>query len=120
MKITCRNCDGEMETLEIKKFEINQFMDGGFEAEATELDNHIFLLFGERLGTVVIEDREVENALTVKIDARNLDVIKNTLEVINNQVFNQGGSFSDYDKKLLDALLGDNWINKYAIGEKQI
>ncbi|WP_338630839.1 hypothetical protein [Clostridium baratii] len=56
MKITCRNCDGEMETLEIKKFEINQGMDEGFEAKATELDNHTFLLFGERLGTVEIEE----------------------------------------------------------------
>ena len=82
MKITCRNCDGEMETLEIKKFEINQFMDGGFEAEATELDNHTFLLFGERLGTVVIEDRKVENirwslvliALSQKIDDIKLNI----------------------------------------------
>ena len=60
------------------------------------------------------------NALTVKVDVRRLDCIKNAIEVINNKVVCQGGFFSDYDKELLNALLGDNWMIEYAIGRKHI
>lgn len=81
MKITCRNCDGDMETVEIKKFKINQFMDNGFEAKVTELDNHNFLLFGERLGTVMIEDTNQDidwdlilNAVSQKINDLKLNI----------------------------------------------
>ncbi len=56
MKITYKNCDGDIEIVEIKKFEVYQGIDGGFEAKATMYDGDCFLLFGERLGTVKIED----------------------------------------------------------------
>lgn len=56
MKITCKNCDGKIETVEIKKFEICQGIDGDFEAKAIMDNDDCFLLFGERLGTVMIED----------------------------------------------------------------
>ena len=56
MKITCKNCDGEIETIEIKKFEVYQGIDGDYEAEVTMVDGDYFLLFGERLGTVKIID----------------------------------------------------------------
>lgn len=56
MKITCKNCDGEIETVEIKEFEVYQGIDGNFEAMVTMIDGDYFLLFGERLGTVKIED----------------------------------------------------------------
>lgn len=58
--------------------------------------------------------------LTLTIEGKNLDFAKKVLKVINNQVFYQGGVFSDYDKELLDVLLGDNWVNDYSIGEKYI
>jgi len=56
MKITCKNCDGEIETVEIKQFEVCQGVDGDFEAKAILEDGDYFLLFGERLGTVKIEE----------------------------------------------------------------
>jgi hypothetical protein len=56
MKITCRNCDGEIETVEIKKIEVYQGADGDFEAKAILEDGDYFLLFGKRLGNVKIED----------------------------------------------------------------
>lgn len=56
MKITCKNCDGEIETVEIKRFEVYQGVDGDFEATAILEDGDYFLLFGKRLGTVQIED----------------------------------------------------------------
>lgn len=88
MKITCRNCDGEMETLEIKKFEINQFMDGGFEAKATELDDHTFLLFDERLGTVKIENTKITLAawkiarLEILIKWLNVEIKKSKIKEV--------------------------------------
>jgi hypothetical protein len=56
MKITCKNCDGEIETIEIKEFEIHQGLNGDFEAIAILENGDYFLIFGERLGTVKIED----------------------------------------------------------------
>lgn len=62
----------------------------------------------------------MREGLILTIEAKNLDFAKKVLKVINNQVFCQSGFFSDYDEELLDALLGDNWINEYPIGEKYI
>lgn len=56
MKIICKNCDGELEIVEIKKFEVYQGVDGDFEAMATLENGDYFLIFGERLGTVKIKD----------------------------------------------------------------
>lgn len=56
MEITCKNCDGVIETQKIKEFEISQGIDGDFEAIATLENGDYFLIFGERLGTIKIED----------------------------------------------------------------
>ncbi|MBO3312847.1 hypothetical protein JJB66_06800 [Clostridium perfringens] len=60
------------------------------------------------------------NFLTVTVDVRDLDNIKNTVKVINNKVFNQGKNFTPYDIELLDALLGKNWGDEYIIGQRYI
>ncbi|ELC8361367.1 hypothetical protein ACSW9O_10645 [Clostridium perfringens] len=59
------------------------------------------------------------NSLKVTVDVRDLENVKNTVKIINNRVFNQGKNFTPYDIELLDALLGKNWVNEYAIGERR-
>ncbi|HEF0384248.1 TPA: hypothetical protein R9N61_002888 [Clostridium perfringens] len=58
-----------------------------------------------------------KNKLKVTLDAKNLENVKNTFKVINNKVFTQKGEFTTYDMELLDALLGENWVNEYAVGK---
>lgn len=58
-----------------------------------------------------------KNKLKVTLDAKNLENVKNTFKVINNKVFTQKGVFTPYDMELLDALLGENWVNEYAVGK---
>ena len=59
------------------------------------------------------------NSLKVTVDVRDLENVKNTVKIINNRVFNQGKNFTPYDIELLDSLLGKNWVNEYAIGERR-
>lgn len=54
--------------------------------------------------------------LTVTIKGKDLDCVKNAIKVINNKVYTNG-YFSEYDYKLLDTLLGDNWNEEYVIGK---
>lgn len=62
MKITCKNCDGEIETLDIKEFKIYQDMFGQFGAKATRLDNNTFLLSDESLSVTEIKDIGIDRA----------------------------------------------------------
>lgn len=56
--------------------------------------------------------------LKLTLDVRNLDNIKNTLKVINNSIYENNGIISEYNKKLLDNLLGTNWNKEYLFGDK--
>ena len=56
--------------------------------------------------------------LKLTLDVRNLDNIKNTLKVINNSIYENNGIISEYNKKLLDNLLGTNWNKEYIFGDK--
>ena len=67
MKITCMNCDREMETSYIKEIKIWKDMFGEFEAEATDLDNNTFLLSDESLSVTEIKDVSV-NLVSWKIE----------------------------------------------------
>ena len=58
-----------------------------------------------------------KNKLKVTLDAKNLENVKNTFKVINNKFFTQKGVFTPYDMERLDALLGENWVNEYAVGK---
>ncbi|HAT4146069.1 TPA: hypothetical protein I9Z81_001056 [Clostridium perfringens] len=58
--------------------------------------------------------------LKLTLDVRNLDNIKNTLKVINNSIYENNGIISEYNKKLLDNLLGTNWNKEYLFGNKYI
>jgi len=56
--------------------------------------------------------------MTIKIDARNLDCVKNTIRVINNCIVEECGIISEYNEELLIAMLGDNWNEEYCIGRE--
>lgn len=59
--------------------------------------------------------------LTLNINATNLDCVKNAVIIINNHVHDYGGGVvSDYDMKILKALLGEHWYREYSIGKRHI
>ena len=64
--------------------------------------------------------KEKDNFLNVKVDVRNLECVKDTVRIINNDVYNNNGNISEYNGKLLIALLGENWHKKYEIGKVKI
>lgn len=56
--------------------------------------------------------------LKIRIEARDLENVKEAVRIINNKVYRVG--FQEYDYQLLDALLGDNWSEDYVIGKYHI
>ena len=58
-----------------------------------------------------------KETLTLTIDARNLECVRDTVKVINNNIYENHGCVSVYDRNLLQALLGEGWYHEYSIGE---
>lgn len=58
--------------------------------------------------------------LTLTVDARNLECVKNTIRVINNCIYEECGIISEYNEELLEALLGENWNKEYELGKRFI
>lgn len=54
--------------------------------------------------------------ITVTLKGQDLECVKRTIRLINNCVYEEGGIISDYNNKLLTALLGENWEKEYFIG----
>lgn len=52
--------------------------------------------------------------LTLEISARDLDNVKNAVNIINNHVCENG--MDEYSDSILKALLGDNYSEEYLIG----
>lgn len=59
--------------------------------------------------------KEKNRKLIVTLSCKDLDIVSNAVKVINNNIVKKG-YFSDYDKELLSALLGENWEKEYCIG----
>lgn len=54
--------------------------------------------------------------LELKIDSKDLFFVKRIIVLINNDIYLNG--HSKYNNKLLKALLGENWYNKYCFGHR--
>ena len=52
--------------------------------------------------------------LTLEISARDLDNVKDAVNIINNHVCENG--MDEYSDSILKALLGDNYSEEYLIG----
>lgn len=52
--------------------------------------------------------------LEAKIE--NIDCIKNAVAIINNKIYKEK-YVSEYNRLLLNALLGENWQEKFSIGD---
>lgn len=58
--------------------------------------------------------------MTITIKGEDLDCVKKVITVINNCIYEEGGIISEYNVELLNALLGDNWIKRYELGNRFI
>lgn len=56
--------------------------------------------------------------LSIPIDIRNLDIVKNTITIISNDIHSSNGFVNKHNENLLVALLGENWAEDYDIGTK--
>lgn len=56
---------------------------------------------------------ESKNLFTVTINARDLDCVKDTVEVVKNHVCENG--MDEYSDKILKALLGEDYNKQYLI-----
>ncbi|WP_221373632.1 hypothetical protein [Clostridium perfringens] len=60
---------------------------------------------------------EKSKEIKLTVDARNLECITKALRVINNSIYENNGIVSEYNKNLLESLLGPDWNKKYVFGE---
>lgn len=58
--------------------------------------------------------------LKLTVDVRSLECIKNTVKVINNSIYENKGIVSEYNKNLLETLLGPDWNEKYIFGDRYL
>ena len=56
--------------------------------------------------------------LTLEISARDLDNVKNAVNIINNHICENG--MDEYSDSILKALLGDNYSEEYLIGFRKV
>ena len=56
--------------------------------------------------------------LTLEISAKDLDNVKNAVNIINNHVCENG--MDEYSDSTLKALLGDNYSEEYLIGFRKV
>lgn len=56
--------------------------------------------------------------LTLEISARDLDNVKNAVNIINNHIYENG--MDEYSDSILKALLGDNYSEEYLIGFRKV
>lgn len=58
--------------------------------------------------------------MTITIKGEDLDCVKRAITVINNCIYEEDGIISEYNVKLLNALLGENWTERYELGKRLI
>jgi|GEM_PF-2071423 len=56
----------------------------------------------------------------ITVKGEDLDCVKKALTVINNCIYEEGNIISEYNVKLLNALLGENWTERYEFGKRFI
>ena len=52
--------------------------------------------------------------LTLEVSVKDLDNVKNAVNIINNHIYENG--MDEYSDSILKALLGDNYSEEYLIG----
>ena len=56
--------------------------------------------------------------LTLEISVKDLDNVKNAVNIINNHICENG--MDEYSDSILKALLGDNYSEEYLIGFRKV
>lgn len=56
--------------------------------------------------------------MTIEVSVRDLDNVKNAVNIINNHVCENG--MDEYSDSILKALLGDNYSEEYLIGFRKV
>ena len=56
--------------------------------------------------------------LTLEFSAKDLDNVKNAVNIINNHICENG--MDEYSDSILKALLGDNYSEEYLIGFRKV
>ncbi len=86
-------------------------------------NDELIYIFNDRCNAELVKEilkvdskgKRYNRKLTVALSCKDLDIVSNAVKVINNNIVKKG-YFSDYDKELLSALLGENWKKEYCIG----